>query len=98
WLIPALARVSLDTGRALLVAAGVGFLALVVPPIAAIIAGITLVGLPIALLTLTLWAAAGYLAKIVLAAFLGRSLLEAQGPDQPSLAVVLLAGLLPIFI
>ena len=61
-------------------------------------AGITLIGLPIGLLTLALWVAAGYLAKIVDAAFLGRSLLGAQGGQQPSLAVVLLAGLLPIFI
>jgi len=96
--IPELARVNLDTGRALLAAAGVGFVAVVVPPIAAIIAGITLIGLPIGLLTLALWVAAGYLSKIVVAAFLGRSLLGAQGGEQPSLAVVLLAGLLPIFI
>jgi hypothetical protein len=98
WLVPALARVSLDTGHALLKAAGLGFLAVVVPPIAAIVAGITLIGLPLGLLTLALWIAAGYLAKIVIAAFLGRSLLGSQGVDQPSLALVLLAGLVPVFI
>ncbi|PYS52714.1 MAG: hypothetical protein DMG13_15345 [Acidobacteria bacterium] len=98
WLAPALARVSLDSGRALLMAAGVGFLALVVPPMAAIVAGITLIGLPIGLLTLALWITAAYMAKIVIAAFLGRSLLGGQGLEQPSFALVLLAGLLPIFI
>jgi len=98
WLFPALAGVSLDTGRALLAAIGFGFAGLVVPPIAAIVASITLIGLPLGLLTLAAWIVAGYMAKIVIAAFLGRSLLAGGAGPSPAPAVKLLAGLLPIFV
>jgi len=98
WLFPALARVSLDTGQALLKAAGLGFLVMVVPPIAAIIISITLIGLPLGLITLAAWIVVGYLAKIVIAAFLGRSLLAGQEGRTPALALTLLAGLVPIYV
>jgi hypothetical protein len=98
WLAPVLARVNLETSRSLLLAAGIGFLAAVATPVAAVIAGITLVGLPLGLITLALWAIAGYLAKIVLAGFLGRSLLARQGNAQPATALMLIAGLIPIFV
>jgi cytoskeletal protein CcmA (bactofilin family) len=76
WLAPALAGVRLETGRALLTAGGVGFLATVATPIAVIILAITLIGLPIALISLAVWLVALYLAKIVVAAFLGQSLIR----------------------
>src|SRR6185503_4424041 len=92
-LVPALSRVSLETSHDLLLSAGVGFLTIVAPPIAALLAIITLVGLPLGLFTLALWIAAGYFAKIVIAGFLGRSLMEKSGDTQPAIALVLLAGL-----
>lgn len=97
-LVPPLARVSLDTGTALLTAGGIGFLALVATPIAAVIVGITLIGLPIGLVALALWLIALYLAKIVIAQFLGRALMRDQGDRTPSMALGLLAGLVLIFV
>jgi len=76
WLVPALAGVRLETGRVLLTAGGVGFLAIVATPVAVIILAITLIGLPIALISLAVWLAGLYLAKIVVAAFLGQSLIR----------------------
>lgn len=98
WLVPAFGRINLESSRALLTAAGVGFLALVATPIAAVLTLITLIGLPLGLITLAAWAVAGYLAKIVIAGFLGRSLLASQGDSTPTTALVLLAGLAPIFV
>ena len=98
WLVPAFSRVPLETSRDLLLAAGVGFLAVIAPPIAAIVAAMTLIGLPLGLITLALWLAAGYLAKIVIAGFLGRSLLTRGGDTQAPAALILVAGLVPVFI
>ena len=55
WLSPALTRVNLDTPRTLLIAAGIGFLGIVVTPIVAIIIACTIIGLPIGLVSLALW-------------------------------------------
>jgi cytoskeletal protein CcmA (bactofilin family) len=98
WLMPALASVNLDTGRTLLTAAGVGFLALIATPIAAIIIALTMIGLPVGLVTLALWLTGLYLAKIVIAGFLGRALLAGPGEQQRAPALMLLAGLVLVFI
>ncbi len=96
-LVPALSRPRLETAQELLMAGGVGFIATVAPPLAAVIAGLTLVGLPLGLMTMGLWGAAVYLSKIVIAAFLGRSLL-ADSRTGPATALVLLCGLVPVFV
>lgn len=97
-LVPTLTRPALDTGRALLTAGGIGFLALIATPVAAIILGITIIGLPIGLIALAFWLLALYLAKIVIAQFLGRALLGGQGERNPSMALGLLVGLVLIFV
>jgi anti-sigma factor RsiW/cytoskeletal protein CcmA (bactofilin family) len=97
WLMPALGQVNLETSKALLTSAGIGFLALVATPVAAIIAMITLIGLPLGLIALAGWAVACYVAKIIVAGFLGRSILAKQG-TAPVAALALLAGLIPIFV
>lgn len=96
-LFPSLTRLNLDTGRNLLVTAGVGFLALCATPIAAVIIGITMIGLPIGLAALALWIMGLYLAKIVIAVFLGRALLASEGGQRP-LALTLLVGLALILV
>jgi len=95
---PALSNVNLGSSRELLMSVGVGFLALIALPIAAVIAAITLIGLPLGLISLALWLIATYLAKIVVAGFVGRSLLAKGGDSRPASALILLAGLVPIFI
>jgi cytoskeletal protein CcmA (bactofilin family)/predicted anti-sigma-YlaC factor YlaD len=97
WVVPALSRMSLATTRDLLASAGVGFMVLVGMPIAAVIAAVTLIGLPLGLIALACWLVAIYFAKIIVAGFLGRSLLE-KSDTHASTALVLLAGLVPIFI
>ena len=55
WLFPGLGNVDLNSARSLLTSVGIGFLAVVATPIAALIAAITLIGLPLALLGVGLW-------------------------------------------
>jgi hypothetical protein len=98
WVVPALSRVRLDNARQLLETAGAGFLALIAPPAAASVAAITVVGLPLGLIAFSAWIVAAYAAKIVVAGFLGRSLLVKGGDSQPATALILVAGLIPIFI
>jgi cytoskeletal protein CcmA (bactofilin family) len=97
WLAPAFSRMTIASSRDLLISAGVGLLALIAAPVAACLVAITLIGLPLGIMTVALWIIAVYLAKIAVAAFVGRSLLEKNGGLQPA-ALVLLAGLIPIFI
>ena len=113
WLFPALFGVSVNRlgaltalvgfhagqeGRALLKAAGVGFLVLVAAPVAAVILAFTLVGLPIAILTLFTWLAGLYLAKVFVGAFIGQGMLKSQaGPPRP-FALNLLLGLFIVFV
>src|SRR5262245_7958349 len=97
WISPSLSRLSLATTRDLLASAGVGLVVLFGLPIAAIIAAVTLIGLPLGLIAFGCWLVAMYFAKIVVAGFLGRSLLE-KNDTHASTALILLAGLVPIFI
>ena len=87
-LLPAVAPARIASGREWLSAGGLGFVALVTVPFAVVIVGITMIGLPVALLSLTMWLAGLYVSKIVVAEFVGRSLMHSSG------AVPLLAGLL----
>ena len=95
--IPRLRNIRMDTGRDLLLNAGIGLTALVVPPVAAVIAGLTLVGLPLGLTITGLWIAGLYFSKIVIAAFLGSSLIGNRNA-HPSTPFILLAGLVPVFV
>ncbi len=92
-LIPRLGDVQLQSGVAGLKTAGIGLLALVSAPVMAIVVGITLVGLPLSFITIACWLVAWYLSQIVLAYYIGRSIIEKRH-DRPGLAVALLLGLL----
>ena len=113
WLFPALFRTPLDRpgalaalggfhagaeGRALLKAAGVGFLVLVATPVAALLLAFTLVGLPIAILTLFSWLAGLYLAKVFVGALIGQGILKPQAGHSSSFALSLLLGLFIVFV
>jgi hypothetical protein len=90
--IPTLIPAGITSGKQWLTAGGLGFLFLVSVPIAAIIVGITIIGLPVALISLALWFAGLYFSKIVVAEFVGRSLMKERG------AVSLLAGLFVVIV
>src|SRR5690606_3305152 len=97
WLVPPIARMSLDTAGEAVTSAGIGLVTLVAVPIIAIMTAITLIGLPIAILGVLVWLAAIYLAKIVVAHFIGRKLFARAG--RPThFALALLVGLLLVFV
>jgi cytoskeletal protein CcmA (bactofilin family) len=98
WIAPGLFAARLDTGGALLWSAVTGFLVLVATPIAAIIACITLVGIPAGIVAILLLVISClFLAKVFVAAAVGRGLLRRQPADRP-FALLLLAGLLIVFV
>jgi len=86
-LAPWLAPTRVASGTDWLKAGGLGFVALVTIPIAAIIVACTVIGLPLALSSIVLWLAGLYMAKIIVAEFVGRILFKKSN------AVSLLAGL-----
>lgn len=93
WLLPGLKRAPLSNVRGLLASGGIGFLAAVATPIAAIIMAITVIGLPVALATLILWLLALYLSKIVIGRYIG-GILTGNGKDTfGSTALSLLIGI-----
>jgi Putative zinc-finger len=96
WLVPGLSRATFDGTAELLASVGIGFLTLVATPIAAVVAGITLIGLPLGMILFVCWLLACYLAKIVVAGFVGRSLLS--GSNAQPIALILLVGLALIVI
>jgi cytoskeletal protein CcmA (bactofilin family) len=88
WLFPEVSSPGLNARSALLTAGAIGFVAAVAIPVAAVFVGITMVGLPLALVSFALWLLGLYLAKIVVAVFVGRALVPAEGT---SAAIALLA-------
>ena len=88
---------ALGDGKASVKTAGIGFLVLVTVPIVAVIIAITVVGLPLSFITIMAWLTAWYLAKIVLAHVVGRSMLASRGASQ-GLVSVLFVGLIIVTI
>jgi cytoskeletal protein CcmA (bactofilin family) len=71
---------------------GLGFVLLVVTPVAIVLGALTLIGLPLALAAGAAYAALVYISKIVVAVFLGTQVLRSLREPHPMLA--LLVGLL----
>jgi cytoskeletal protein CcmA (bactofilin family) len=97
WLTPVLVAGKIDSSAPVFGQLGRGFLIFVATPVAACIAIIFLIGLPLGLIALVLWLIAIYMAKIVVAAALGRVLL----PDRAGtggFALALAAGLAVVLI
>lgn len=96
WLFPDVGRIRLSTGRALLTSGGIGFLAAIATPVAAIILVITIIGIPIALTAIGFWLLGLYLAKIIVAKWIGGSILETKGNGMAATALALLFGLIVV--
>jgi cytoskeletal protein CcmA (bactofilin family) len=95
-LLPGLFRARVPTLGSFVRLLGVGLLALVCVPLALLLVGLTLVGLPLALLGAFAYATALYLGYVLAAAELGRALLRRGSETLPSLgsfARILLVGL-----
>lgn len=96
WWQPAL--FAAGTPKAVLPRLGVGFLVLFATPVAVVITGLTLIGLPLALLVLALWLFAVYAAKILVAGAIGQRLLPAPVGLTPRFAGTLLLGLVIVVV
>jgi hypothetical protein len=92
-LAPRLLDSEITTARQLFAALGMGFVALVVTPLAVVLLALTLVGIPIALLTLVTWLTAIYLAEVVVAFAVGRWLLPPRDAGFFAFGRTLLLGL-----
>jgi len=92
-----LRSIALPDAMATLRTAGIGLVAAVTLPVAAFLACITIVGLPIGIATFVLGAIGLYFAKAVVAQLIGRALF--RGPQgAPHYAATLLAGLTIIMV
>ncbi len=88
-LLPGLRSVGVDDARGALIAGGVGIVTLVAMPIIAVIVALTIIGLPLGVLGLLLWIVGLYLAKLVVANFIGMRLNADR--DEPRHFIVSLA-------
>jgi hypothetical protein len=95
-LVPAVFEQASPNASDILKSLGLGFLVLVAGPVAIVAVGLTLVGLPVALAALGLWLAGLYASSIIVAALVGRRLLEKPTAAAPSFAPALLVGLLTL--
>jgi cytoskeletal protein CcmA (bactofilin family) len=96
WLVPGLFTWAAPPERHLLRHGGIGFLALVAVPVAAVVVSLTVIGLPIGILGLITWSAALYLAGIFVALMLGQLLLRSQRKNGAAFALALLVGLVVV--
>jgi cytoskeletal protein CcmA (bactofilin family) len=97
WVFPGLQTLSLASAAAALRAAGVGLAAAVVLPVLAVIACITVIGIPLGIIIAILWLLGLYFAKTVIAQYIGRSLFNSPR-GTPHYAATLIAGLVIVLI
>jgi hypothetical protein len=96
WLFPVLRSVSPDA-TAVVRSAGIGLAAAVTLPIAALILCVTIVGLPLGVLTFVAGAVALYFSKIVVAEIIGRAVLR-DPESPPHFAATLITGLIIVIV
>ena len=97
WLVPAFRTAAIGGGIEGLKTAGIGLVTLISLPVVAGIIALTLIGLPFSFVTLVAWVTFLYLAKVVMAVFVGRVLLASTKYKASDIAT-LLVGLLVILV
>ena len=97
WLFPVLRDVSLPNAMAVLRSAGIGLAAAVTLPVAALIVCVTIVGIPLGVLTFLLGAIGLYFSKAVIAQIIGRGVLRNR-PTPPHYAATLFVGLVIVIV
>ena len=97
WLVPVLREVSLPNAMAVLRSFGIGLAAAVTLPVAAIIVCVTVVGIPLGILTFVLGAIGLFFSKAVIAQIIGRGVLRNQ-PTPPHYAATLFVGLVIVIV
>jgi cytoskeletal protein CcmA (bactofilin family) len=97
WLVPILRDVSLPNAMAVLRSAGIGLAAAVTLPVAALIVCVTIVGIPLGVLTFLLGAIGLYFSKAVIAQIIGRGVLRDR-LTPPHYAATLFVGLVIVIV
>lgn len=97
WLFPILREVSLPNAVAVLRSAGIGLAAAVTLPVAAVIFCITIIGIPLGLLTFLVGAVGLYFSKAVIAQIIGRGVLS-NPASPPHFAATLFVGLVIVIV
>lgn len=92
-LLPGLFDARLETAGAFFRSLGLGFAALVLPPLAACLLAFTLIGVPLALMGLLVWMMALYSAFVVVSFLVGRSLLPPRDASWTGFGLTLVVGL-----
>ena len=92
-IVPALRRIPFDGASDALRSAGYGLVALVATPIIAVLACVSIIGLPLGVIALLLWCVALYLAKLVVAQLVGTHVVEAVAERRAHFAAVFGVGL-----
>jgi len=92
-ILPALFSSHVETGGKFARALGVGLVVLIGGPIALVLLAMSVIGLPLALLGFAFYLSAWYLAAILFAGCVGRSIVPSRGPNLRDFALSLLAGL-----
>jgi cytoskeletal protein CcmA (bactofilin family) len=97
WVFPVLREVSLPNALSVVRSFAIGLAAAVTLPVAAVLFCITIVGIPIGIMTFVLGAIGLFLSKIVLAQIIGRAVFRApQAP--PHFAATLITGLVIVIV
>jgi putative zinc finger protein len=97
WLIPVLREVSLPDATAVVRSFAIGLAAAVTLPVAALIVCVTIIGIPLAVLTFMLGAIGLYFSKAVIAQIIGRAVLRNR-PTPPHFAATLFVGLVIVIV
>jgi cytoskeletal protein CcmA (bactofilin family) len=77
---------------------GVGFLAFIVVPVAAVVSCILIVTIPLALAVLIVYGLAVYLAKVPVAVLVGRKILARMGRPEPSTNASFATGIVVLYV
>jgi hypothetical protein len=91
--VPALRRIPFDGIGDALRSSGYGLVALVATPIIAVLACVTVVGLPIGFIAFLLWLIALYVAKLIVAQVVGTRVIETLAERREHFAIVFAVGL-----
>jgi hypothetical protein len=97
WLFPVLREATLPDAPAVLRSAGIGLAAAVTLPVAALLFCITIVGIPLGLMTFLVGAIGLYFSKAVIAQIIGRGVLRDR-PTPPHYAATLFVGLVIVIV
>jgi len=98
WIVPALRRVPFDGAADGLRSAGYGLVALVATPIIAVLACLTVIGLPLGVIALLLWVVGIYVAKLVVGQLVGTRLMETVAQRHTHFAVAFAVGLFVVML